>query len=70
MRFVQFTRVMPADVAVYVNPAMVVAVDTFNSMTRIHTTATASDTLGPCQMIAVREPISRVLSELQEAANY
>ncbi|PSJ51420.1 hypothetical protein [Kumtagia ephedrae] len=68
MRFALFTRTLPANVRVYINPAHVVAVDTFANYTRIHTLAAAQDSIGPMHTIGVVEGIDQVISALQHAA--
>ncbi|APG91140.1 hypothetical protein [Sinorhizobium americanum] len=68
MRYASFTRTIPLNTRVFVNPLQVVAVDTFSNYTNIHTTVPRSDGSG-CVIISVVQPENEVVTALQNALN-
>jgi len=68
MKFVQFQRLVPAGL-VFVNPAHVVAVDTFGDNTRIHTTANAKDVVAGVDLFMVAGTQVDAVLKLQAAAD-
>ncbi|MDW9787724.1 hypothetical protein GOC19_06350 [Sinorhizobium meliloti] len=68
MRYASFTRTIPANTRVFVNPLQVVAIDTFNNYTNIHTTVARSDGNG-FVTISVIQPQNEVVTALQNAMN-
>lgn len=68
MRFATFTRTIPVNAKVSINPMQVVAVETFNTHTNIHTAVARSEGNG-FMVISVTENAAFVVSELQNAMN-
>lgn len=67
MRLASFTRTLPQNVRVSINPINVVAVDTFGNFTRIFTTA--ADKEANASIIGVTESYDYVVSTIAAAMN-